>query len=1009
MHRFVALIPRLPLSCREPGVYDAALAAIRAQGFTGELTVDFADRAVLATDNSIYQVTPEAVAYPRDTEDLVRIARVTSDPKFREVVIRPRGGGTGTNGQSLGDGLTVDVSRNMNRVLEINPSEGWARVQPGVVKDQLNEALARYGLFFAPELSTSNRATIGGMISTDASGQGSCLYGKTRDHVLSLTIVLYDGTKWTTEPLEELELSAIRARADSVGRVHRVIDDLQQKYASDIEKRFPKLNRCLTGYDLKHLRDSENRFNLASVICGSEGTLCFIAEAKVRALPLPQTSAIVVVRYDSFDDALGDAQNLMTLGAASVETIDETVLTLAKNDGIWQKVFHLFPETGVSSLGTNFIEFVGDDVAVRAALARVVHVLQKSRHSGVTIARGDDTQYVWEMRKRAVGLLGNMPGTRRPVPFVEDTVVPPDRLRDYIREFRAVLDRYGLDYGMFGHVDAGVLHVRPALDMRDPAQERLVRPITDEVVALTQKYGGLLWGEHGKGFRSEFTGQFFGPLTQCLNEIKAAFDPRDQFNPGKIASAKRAALTLLDEVPLRGHRDRQIKISARDSLSTAINCNGNGACFNFDVNETMCPSWKATRDRRHSPKGRSVLIREWLRQLTLQGYDFDNQAQRRRWRNWLWKFRQRVHDIVKAKADPPDFSHAVKEAMDGCLACKACTGACPIKIDVPTFRAKFLALYHTRYRRPLKDFLVVGLEHVVPYAAHVPTIFNAIAQSTIGKSVVAAAGLVDIPALSLQSASKVLKANGVSYANLEVLSQLSDNDRKRSVILVQDAFTSYFEAPLVSDLAKFLQSLGVKVWLAQFRPNGKPAHVYGMLRRFKRVAQKNALFLQSLASTGIPLVGLDPSMTLTYRLEYAEATGQQCPKVLLLQEWLDTYLGEEPTGPVTKRVRLLPHCTERSIAHETLLAWKKIFRYFGIELDVVAAGCCGMAGAYGHDKDNQAISRKIFELSWARQLTGAGDTSHTVATGYSCRCQTKRFASANLKHPVQFLLSYTTT
>src|SRR3954471_8963960 len=723
------MIPRLVDMPGPVPLYTAFLAELRARGFEGDLSSTYSDRAVLATDNSIYQLTPQAIAFPRSTDDIVRIARAAHDPGFADVQLAPRGGGTGTNGQSLTDGLVVDVSRHMNRILEIDVGNRRVRVQAGVVKDQLNAALVEHGLFFAPELSTSNRATIGGMINTDASGQGSCLYGKTRDHVLSLTTVLLDGTVWTSRPLDDEELAAAAARPDRVGAIHRLVDTIQRENAALIAERFPKLNRCLTGYDLAHIRNSEGRLDLSAILCGAEGTLGFIAEAELNVLPTPKYAALINIRYDSFDAALRDARTMVAMRAASIETVDSKVLALARNDIVWQEVREFFPDDPEGPAeGVNLVELLADDAGdLEAQLDRVTMRLEREGRAhgrrGFTVARDDSetrdqrafgtgaqgdvriaedgdeaegdgiglqptfevkaVERIWGMRKKAVGLLGNMEGSRRPIPFVEDTAVPPEHLADYIAEFRAALDRRGLVYGMFGHVDAGVLHVRPAIDMTDPAQEPLIREITDEVAALTQKYGGVLWGEHGKGVRSEYAPAFFGPLYPCLQQIKAAFDPRNQLNPGKIAAPADRALLRIDEVPTRGARDRLIPVDVREGYDNALHCNGNGACYNWDPDDAMCPSWKGLRERRHSPKGRAQLMREWLRQLTLEGVDPVAESRRLRvasgWRTWP----TRVRNTWAKRRGEPDFSHEVKEALDGCLAYKSCVGQCPIKVNVP--------------------------------------------------------------------------------------------------------------------------------------------------------------------------------------------------------------------------------------------------------------------------------------------------------------------------------------
>ena len=1005
------MIPVLTRQTDAVPLYAAACAELRLRGFEGDLSTSEADRTVFATDNSIYQVEPGAVAFPRCCSDLVRIAKLLEDPRFSGMVIRPRGGATGTNGQSLGDGLVVDTSRHMDRILEIDVAARTARVEPGVVKDQLNRALAPHGLFFAPELSTSNRATIGGMISTDACGQGSCLYGKTRDHVLALTCVLADGTLWTMEPLDAAGLSAVEARDDRVGAIHRAVDAVVRENAALIERTFPKLNRCLTGYDLAHVRDAQGRFDLKSVLCGSEGTLALIAEARLNLLPIPKASALVALSYVDFDAALRDARALLPFGAASVETIDSTVLGLARQDPIWAEVRAFFPDDpgGRAVEGINLVEFVGDDaVAVEAALARLTGALSTETHAkrlGFTIARGDAIGRLWTMRKKAVGLLGAVKGDARPIPFVEDTAVPPEKLADYIAEFRALLDAKGLRYGMFGHVDAGVLHVRPAIDQKDPGQDRLIREVTEAVVALTRKYGGLLWGEHGKGFRSEFVPETFGPLMPALEAVKRAFDPGDRMNPGKIASAGGGHLTRIDGVPRRGEADRTIPAPVRADFDEALHCNGNGACFSFDADEAMCPSWKATRERRHSPKGRAALMREWLRLAAAAGVDPAAELRRQR-AGWLGGVAATLRAGLRHTPSTEDFSHAVKEAMDGCLSCKSCTGQCPIKVDVPSFRAKFLALYHARYPRPWKDHLVAALEPMLPFAARLPSLGNAVLANPLAKRALARAGLVGIPALSRFDLPRALAGLGVATATPEALRGLDPATRARTVVVVQDAFTRHFEAPLVADLCALLIALGFRPRLAPYRPNGKPLHVHGFLARFDATARANAAMLRALAAEGVPLVGLDPSMTLTYRSEYAQALGADAvPRVHLVQEWLASNLGTIARRPDGGTMRLLPHCTERTNAPGAVEDWKAVFAHLGIRLDVPAAGCCGMAGTYGHEAKNRATSEAIYGLSWARHVADArGGT--LLADGYSCRSQAESVDGVRLRHPVQALLDH---
>lgn len=1006
------MIPRLDRIAPTDSLYADFAAKLRLHGFEGEVEDAYAHRTVLATDNSIYQALPQLAVFPRGTQDVSRIARLLADAQFSAVKAYPRGGGTGTNGQSLGDGMVVDLSRHMNRILEINAEEGWARVQSGVVKDQLEAAVHPHGLFFAPELSTSNRATIGGMVSTDASGQGSCRYGKTRDHVLELSTVLLDGSVWTSQPLPAQELARVAARDDLAGAIHRTVDGIQRSDAALIEAQFPPLNRCLTGYDLAHIRDGQQRFDLNSILCGSEGTLGFLVEAKVRLLPIPRHAALIVASYATFDAALRDAPRLLALEAASIEALDATVIRLAREDNAWPAIARFFPDAAQSFDGVNVVEFTGDDpaelqAAMERAMALFAQGVAEGRVLGHAMVQGQrDVDAVWAMRKRSVGLLGRLKGERRPIPFVEDTAVPPEHLADYIAEFRQLLDGHGVFYGMFGHADAGVLHVRPAVDMKDPAQEPLIRAITDGVAALTRKYHGVLWGEHGKGLRSEYAPQFFGALYPRLQQIKAVFDPHHQLNPGKIATPEGQRLLRIDEVPTRGQHDRVIPIAVRQVFEDSLHCNGNGACFNYDPDDAMCPSWKATRDRRFSPKGRASLLREWLRLMTLAGH---GPALERSPAQGLWQglgtLAQRWrHSRARARGEY-DFSHEVKEAMDTCLACKSCAGQCPIKVDVPDLRARFLAHYHTRYLRPAKDWLLAALEPALPWMARVPRLSNALLSASVVQSGMRRLNLVGIPALSGIDLPARLRQAGFAMASPQSVAAVRERGG-RPVVIVQDAFTTHFEAELVLDTFRLLSRLGFDPLLAPYAPNGKPLHVHGFLDRFARVARRNVARLQALAALGVDLVGIDPAMTLVYRSEYQDLPGaQDGPRVLLLQEWLASAL-EGQSLPVVADARpctLLPHCTEKTNVPHAVADWRQVFARLGVPLQVLQSGCCGMSGTFGHEARQRAVSERIYASGWAGSVQEHGATGRLMATGYSCRSQVKLMGDGPVRHPVQVL------
>jgi Fe-S oxidoreductase len=629
------------------------------------------------------------------------------------------------------------------------------------------------------------------------------------------------------------------------------------------------------------------------------------------------------------------------------------------------------------------------------------------------------------MRKKAVGLLGNTDGTQKPLAFAEDTAVPPENLADFIGEFRHLLDSYNLHYGMFGHVDAGVLHVRPALDMCDPEQEKLLRTLSDEVVKLTAKYGGLMWGEHGKGYRSEYGPAFFGEdLFNELRKIKAVFDPLNKMNPGKICTPIDSIeqLVSVDDTK-RGFYDRQIPVAVKESFTAAMDCNGNGLCFNYDVNSPMCPSSKITKDRRHSPKGRAGLMREWLRLLEKQGVDILALEQDIN----QWSIKKLLDtSITKFKVtflakddNKDDFSHEVMEAMQGCLACKACASQCPIKVDVPDFRSRFINLYHSRYPRPLKDHLVANVEILAPLMAKAPKLVNSIlslkAYDALSEKTI---GYVNTPLLSVPTLEKQVKQAGFSGFDLTKLQYLTDKQREGYVLIVQDPFTSFYDAKTVQSMMALIRELGLEPVLLPFKPNGKAQHVKGFLKRFAKTASSSSEFLNQLSHLNIPMVGMDASMVLCYRDEYAKMLGDKRGdfEVMLAHEWLSSFIKKETQlnrslknkinneQPVFK---LFSHCTEKTTLVNSENEWLAIFNYFGLSLEKVSIGCCGMAGTYGHEKTNLDNSKGLFELSWQPKLSNL-DTEQILATGFSCRSQVKRLTELKARHPVEALLSVLT-
>ena len=1007
-------IPKLPEFPAISDDYRRFAEALKQAGFAGDLGLSYADRLAQATDNSIYQVLPELVCYPRHRDDISLLLSLATQPEYSQVKLSPRGGGTGTNGQSLTTGAMIDLSRYMNQIVELDPNLKWVRVEPGVVLDQLNRELQSKGVFFAPDLSPSNRATLGGMVNTDACGKGSRVYGKTSQHILELDLVLSDGSFWQSVPLTAEALQVTKSRPDLIGRIHQVSDQVYQENRDLIAARFPKLTRFLTGYNLAKIYDEDGQFNLNYLISGSEGTLAFVVGMRLRLTPIPTVKRLVLAKYNSFLKGLAAARDLVSCDPAAVETVDDTILSLARQDTIWHQVAGFFSQPEDSQVtSVNLIEFIGFDAAelqtkVDSLLEKLAQDRQQSIDTGLigfqVASSADDIAALWSLRKKGVGLLGNRPGNRRPIPFVEDTVVPPENLAAFIAEFRALLDSYGLQYGMFGHVDVGCLHVRPALDLKQQADQKLIRDISNKVRDLVLKYHGVIWGEHGKGYRGEYLPDFFGAeLYERLRDIKTAFDPYNRLNPGKLVSARKQDVPIarLDQVPMRGQFDSGIADPLQQAFSAAIHCNGNGACFNFDENDVMCPSYKGRRDRIHSPKGRAGILREWLRQIT--GGGFSQQA---------IEVRKLGNGLGREGLQGYDFSHEVYEALDGCLSCKACTTQCPIKVDIPEMKSRFLSLYHSRYRRPLSDHLIRNSEQMHARMLSFGWVYNWAlrlpgAQSFLAKTL----GMVDPPILSRPHYRQLAGRHQLDQFHH---SSWQQHPADRLVFVLPDAITAFYEAPTFIDALLSLRALGFRPVLLPFRENGKAKHVKGFLKDFVDTAEQMSEFLRKVSKYKVPVVGLDPAITLTYREEYPQYLGEAMRdiKVWMPQEFLAARL-QSNTAPWlenislhqhTDRFRWLGHCGEQTASPQAGKQWQQIYQSIGLHLQIQAVGCCGMAGGFGHESRHKQESKSIYELSWQLQVNKAKEESVILlASGASCRSQAERFDGHQIKHPLAAL------
>ncbi len=937
---------------------------------TSSTRTDAVTRVVYATDNSIYQVEPAAVALPHTAAEIGQlVADEWRRPDRRPVVAR--GGGTGTNGQSLTDGLVIDVKRHLNRIIEIDAERAQARVQPGVVTAALNTELAGHGLFWAPHTSTLNRATVGGMLSTDAAGKGSLVHGRAHRHVLALDVILDDGTPWRAEPTPLAEAEALASGDDRIGRLWRDLLDLP--IAEGDRFGLPELARGFSGYGIDRFR-RDGLIDPLALLCGAEGTLAVVTEATLRLTSVPATTVLVVAGYDSFAEALDDAVDLAGTGPTAIETFDETTLERGRSSPAWPALASLVDD-GVASV--LLLEYSGDGPIDVEALEAAIRAGGRSR--SVRAARDPKQQAgAWKVRADAVGLLAKVatrgPGTvARPTAFVEDCAVPVAQMGSFIAGFRRVLDDAGLTYGMFGHADVGCVHVRPALDLADPAQETLVRTITDQVVDLVARHGGVLWGEHGRGFRGDSVETFLSPETiSIMEQVKAAFDPEDRFNPGKLyrPSGHREPIVAVDAPPLRGQANRSVPVAVRTELADAFACNGNGLCHHVGRAEVMCPSYKVTGDPALSPKGRADLIRAW--------------ATRR----------------ATGAADLADFEEQVAANLHQCLSCSACTGHCPVEVDIPELKSRFLEAYHQDRRRPRSHRLLGRFEDLAMATARLGA-----PAGPLGGLAGRVLGLVDLPVPGRRQLGDVARFDPAGPSG-------GAGTDGFDVVIIPEVFSAALDPVVERRAIEVLTAVGHRVAVAPFVASGKFDHVKGRRRRFARTVEAQEKLVRAIASTGAVPVVIEPAIGLLHHHEYPAMRSGYPRSVRHLVEVLDEArdrLAELHPAGSGRSVSLLGHCTERATAPQVLAAWVRVLEAAGHQVTAPDLGCCGMAGIFGHEADNQQLSRDLWEATWAGPVAAAGATDGdgggvVAATGYSCRSQATRFGGLRPLHPVELLM-----
>jgi FAD/FMN-containing dehydrogenase/Fe-S oxidoreductase len=935
----------------------------------GEVRFDSGSRKLYSTDASIYQMEPLGVVLPRTVDDLVATVQICGE---MHVPLTARGGGTSLSGQSIGPGIVLDCSKYLNGILDLDPTTRTARVQPGVVLDQLNRAAGQVELQFGPEVSTSSRANLGGMVGNNSAGSRSIVYGKTIDHVRRLDAILADGRRCSFAPVTIAEWERRSAGTSLEATAYRRVRTIVQDAGNEILRRFPHIIRRVSGYNLDVLCEgfrAGTPIGLHQLLVGSEGTLGVTTEIELNLLPRPKVRGLLVPQFASLAAAMDTLDACLELQPSAVELMDHLLIELSAGNLALKDVMRHIPR---QTQALFMVEFSSDDPGeVSDRIERLQRRLGDAAGVvGMTIALEPAVRDpLWNLRQAAMPVLYSMPGDRKPVTFVEDTAVPPERLPEFVGRFRELLRRHGTDGAFYGHASVGCLHIRPLLNLKTIEDVERMRRITADVTDLVLQFGGSLSGEHGDGLaRSEWNEKMFGPVVyDAFRQVKHAFDPRNLLNPGRVVDAPRMTENLRYHPAYRpAQPDTVFDYSRQEGFVRSVEmCNGNGACRKLQGG-TMCPSFRATRDEKDSTRGRANALR-----LALAG-------------------EQPLQELGSAW---------VRDVFDLCLMCKACKAECPSNVDVAKLKAEYLHLVYRQRRRPLGDLLVAGLPRFNRLGARLAPLVNWLQSRRLVRWLLEKTAGIDRRRSLPRLHSWHFRRWFARHRPDPVAGQ------RGRVVLLDDCFTTFNEPGIGRAAVQLLERAGYKVELAGLVCCGRTLISKGFLDEAKALVQAQAPALARRVADGTPVLGLEPSCVLTLADEWTELLpGADTQKLAsachLAEAWLAQRreLGFEPRPA---KCLLHGHCHQKALLGTggTAAALRMIP---DLEVAVLDSGCCGMAGSFGYEKTHFDLSAKIAELALLPALAKESEAV-VVAPGTSCRHQIRDLAGRRALHPLELL------
>jgi FAD/FMN-containing dehydrogenase/Fe-S oxidoreductase len=955
----------------------------------GDLRYDRITRTIYSTDASVYKEEPQAVIWPKGIQDLRKILAFAREEK---ISITMRAGGTSLAGQVVSSGLIVDISRYMKRIIEVNRDERWVRVEPGVVLDELNIWIKDKGLFFGPETSTSNRCNIGGMVGNNSCGSHSIIYGSTRNHTIELKTLLSDGSEVIFGPVSKEAFNEKCRLPGLEGNIYRqiktILDDPVNRKSIRDEYPDAAIPRRNTGYALDLLSDTEifeersdRRFNFCNLLAGSEGTLALTTEIKLNLVKLPPANkALVCVHLNKRNDAF--LANLIALkyNPSAVEMMDDRILELTEKN-LSQRKNRFFLEGKPASVV--IVEFARENSGeLDNIITGMINELKSAGYGyAFPVVRGQDTQKVWDLRKAGLGVLTNMKGDPKPVSLIEDTAVNVRQMPQYIADFEKILSAYGKEVVYHAHIGTGELHIRPVLNLKDPADVELFRTIGLETAKLVKKYRGSMSGEHGDGrLRGEFIPLIIGEHNySLLREIKKTWDPENIFNPGKIIDTPRMNTHLRYEP---GKKTPDIKtifdFSSSDGIIRAAEkCNGSGDCRKTKIiGGTMCPTFMATGDEQACTRARANILREFL--------SFD-------------------------ESNPWDHKE-IYEVLDLCVACKGCKAECPSGVDIAKLKSEFLQHWYDRHGIPLRTRLIAYISTINKIGSLAPSIFNFFLRNKVAsaliKKITGIAGNRSIPLLYGFTLRRWIRKN---------IAGLNPENPKGSVCLFIDEFTDFNDTATGIAAVKLLTSLGYKIMTVSHGESARTFISKGLIRKARKVVRKNIRVFTDIINKDLPLVGIEPSAILGFRDEYPELAGDDLREdaesiagnsylidEFVANEFRSGRISSESFADTAAEILLHTHCQQKAISSsECTIEMLTIPTNFKVM--EIPSGCCGMAGSFGYEKEHFDLSNNIGELVLFPEVREAGENVIIAAPGTSCRHQIKDGTGRIALHPVEIL------